>query len=108
MGFETPEDILKEYENGLQGAVCNAVDMAKLMEELPRPLFGSIGNELYGTGKGVLALPYKAIQYFFPNFGADETETTWIQNFPNPPGHVIVSERGEYVDQLCKKYIENN
>ena len=67
MGFETPEDILKEYENGLQGAVCNAVDMAKLMEEVPRPLFGSIGNELFGTGKGMLSLPYKAVQYYFPN-----------------------------------------
>ena len=76
MGFETPEDILKEYENGLQAAVCNAVDMARLMEELPRPLFGAIGNELYGTGKGSLSLPYKAIQYFFPNFGADESQTT--------------------------------
>lgn len=28
----------------------------------------------------------------------------WVQDFPNPSGHVVVSERGEYVDQLCKRY----
>ena len=28
----------------------------------------------------------------------------WVWDFPNPPGHVIVSERGEYVEELCKKY----
>jgi hypothetical protein len=50
--------------------------MAKLMQELPHPLFGDIGDQLYGTGKGVLSLPYKAIQYFFPSFGGDETQTT--------------------------------
>ena len=34
----------------------------------------------------------------------DETETKWDWEFPNPPGHVIVSERGEYVEQLVDKY----
>jgi hypothetical protein len=76
MGFETPEDILKQYEDGLQGAVCDPVDMAKLMEELPHPLYGSVGNDLYGTGKGMLSLPYRAIQYFFSEFGGDESQTT--------------------------------
>ena len=28
----------------------------------------------------------------------------WVQDFPNPPGHIVVSERGEYVDGLCEKY----
>jgi hypothetical protein len=51
--------------------------MAKLMQELPHPLFGDVGDQLlYGTGKGVLSLPYKAIQYFFPSFGGDESQTT--------------------------------
>lgn len=76
MSFETPEDILKQYEDGLQGAVCDPVDMARLMEELPRPLYGSIGNDLYGTGKGSLSLPYRAVQYFFAEFGGDEAQTT--------------------------------
>ena len=29
---------------------------------------------------------------------------TWVQDFPNPGGHVIVSERGAYLDQLCQQY----
>jgi hypothetical protein len=29
---------------------------------------------------------------------------TWIQDFPNPPGHVVVSEQGEYVKALCDQY----
>jgi len=76
MEFNSPEELLEQYNNGLQGAVCDPVDMARLMEELPNPLFGSIGDQLYGTGKGVLSLPYKAIQYFFPSFGGDESQTT--------------------------------
>ena len=28
----------------------------------------------------------------------------WVYNFPNPAGHIIVSEQGEYVEQLCRLY----
>jgi hypothetical protein len=28
----------------------------------------------------------------------------WVKLFENPNGHVIVSERGEFVEALCKKY----
>jgi hypothetical protein len=28
----------------------------------------------------------------------------WIKDFPNPAGHVVVSERGDHVQNLCKKY----
>lgn len=76
MGFETPEDILKEYNNGLLGATHDPVDMMKLMNELPKPFFGDIGSQIFGTGKGLLSLPYKAVQHFFPAFGSDETQTT--------------------------------
>jgi hypothetical protein len=34
----------------------------------------------------------------------NEDGTKWIEIFPNPSGHVVVSEQGEYVEQLCKKY----
>lgn len=30
--------------------------------------------------------------------------TEWKRVFPRPRGHVIVSEHGEYVEQLCEKY----
>jgi hypothetical protein len=28
----------------------------------------------------------------------------WVQTFKNPPGHVIVSEQGEYADELTQRY----
>jgi len=34
----------------------------------------------------------------------NDDKTKWIEIFPNPAGHVIVSERGEYVEQLCATY----
>ena len=30
--------------------------------------------------------------------------TDWVRDFPYPPGHIVVSERGEYVDNLCQTY----
>ena len=29
---------------------------------------------------------------------------TWVNDFPKPPGHVVVSEKGEYVRALCEQY----
>ena len=31
-------------------------------------------------------------------------DQSWIQDFVPPPGHVVVSEKGEYVQALCEKY----
>ena len=28
----------------------------------------------------------------------------WVYDFPNPAGHIIVSEQGEYVEELCRRY----
>jgi hypothetical protein len=36
------------------------------------------------------------------NTGDDSID--WVQNFSNPNGHIVVSERGEHIDQLCEKY----
>lgn len=33
-----------------------------------------------------------------------DTGIDWVDKFPNPGGHVVVSERGEYVERLCAKY----
>jgi hypothetical protein len=30
--------------------------------------------------------------------------THWVQYYPNPPKHVVVSEKGECVQELCKQY----
>lgn len=29
---------------------------------------------------------------------------TWVQEFPNPAGHIIVSEKGQWVADLCAQY----
>ena len=34
----------------------------------------------------------------------NEDKTEWITVFPNPDGHVIVSEKGEFVDELTRIY----
>ena len=34
----------------------------------------------------------------------DDTQTKWVVKFENPAGHVIVSELGEYADQLREQY----
>jgi hypothetical protein len=36
--------------------------------------------------------------------GNYDNNNQWVQSFKNPPGHVVTSERGEYVEKLCKKY----
>ena len=38
------------------------------------------------------------------DIGGHWENTTWIQDRPGPAGHVVVSERGEYVEQLAKRY----
>jgi hypothetical protein len=38
------------------------------------------------------------------DIGGHVEGNNWIQDFPNPAGHVIVSERGEYLDKLCQQY----
>ena len=38
--------------------------------------------------------------------GWELIDNQWVQIFPTPKnvGHIVVSERGEFVDQVCKKY----
>lgn len=76
MEYNNPQELLDAYNNGLKGATYDPQDMAELLTQLPNPLFGAIGENLYGTGKGALCLPYKAVQYFFSKFGEDEAQTT--------------------------------
>ena len=35
---------------------------------------------------------------------ADDSKKLWVQDFPTPSGHVVVSERGELVEQLADHY----
>ena len=36
--------------------------------------------------------------------GTNYRDTVWVQEFPVPKGHVIVSERGEYAEELTERY----
>jgi hypothetical protein len=72
--FKTPNDLLKAYKNGLNGSWCDPEDVAKLLGELPHPLFGAAAYNLTGSGKGKLALPFKSILKFDPNFGHTEKQ----------------------------------
>lgn len=67
----TPFDIVNAYVNGLPGAICNIEDTEALLNSLPMPLFG---KALAGSGKGKLALLYKYVQKFEPEFGSYERQ----------------------------------
>lgn len=72
--MKTPHDLLKAYRNGLVGAWCDPEDVAKLLGELPNPLFGVAAHQLTGSGKGKLSLPFKNILSLDPDFGRSEAQ----------------------------------
>jgi hypothetical protein len=74
--WSNPEEVLKAYDEGLKTATFDPIDMMLLLEQLKTPFFSEVGDQLFATGKGMLSLPYKAIQHFYPNFGTDENQTT--------------------------------
>jgi len=72
--FNKPSDLLKAYREGFMGSWCDPKDTDKLLGELPHPLFGAAAHDLHGTGKGKLALPFKNVLTFDPNFGPSEKQ----------------------------------
>ena len=72
--FKTPRDLLKAYKEGFIGSYCDPKDLDKLLGELPHPLFGAAAYDLYGSGKGKLALPFKNLLKFDPGFGPAERQ----------------------------------
>lgn len=72
--FNKPIDLLKAYREGFMGSWCDPKDTDKLLGELPHPLFGAAAHDLYGSGKGKLALPFKNVLTFEPNFGPYEKQ----------------------------------
>lgn len=73
--FNSPKDLLKAYKSGFVGSWCDPEDTDKFLGELPHPLFGAAAFNLYGSGKGKLALLYKSAQKFDPTFGYHESQT---------------------------------
>jgi len=74
--FNSPKDLLRAYKEGFVGSICDPEDVDKLLGELPHPLFGAAAYNLYGSGKGKVALLYKNVQKFDPGFGPSERQTT--------------------------------
>jgi hypothetical protein len=72
--FKKPYDLLKAYREGFVGSWCDPKDTDKLLGELPHPLFGVAADQLYGSGKGKLALPFKHLLRFDPGFGPAERQ----------------------------------
>jgi hypothetical protein len=38
------------------------------------------------------------------DIGGRYQDNLWVWDFPNPAGHVIISEKGKYVEDLCRQY----
>ena len=72
--FKTPSELLKAYKDGFNGSWCDPEDVAKLLGELPHPLFGACAYNLSGSGEGKLALLFKAIMKYDPDFGRSERQ----------------------------------
>ena len=74
--FKTPRSILNHYRKGFIGSICDPEDVAKLMGELPMPVFGAAAYNLEGDGQGKMSLPFKSLLKFDPAFGPIEKQTT--------------------------------
>ena len=74
--FTTPRKILKTYQSGFVGTICDDEDVADLLGKLKTPLFGAAAYSLYGSGEGKLSLPYKSLLKFDKGFGPSERQTT--------------------------------
>lgn len=72
--FKTPNELLKAYKDGFNGSWCDPEDVAKLLGELPHPLFGAAAYGLTGSGEGKIALPFKNLLKFDPTFGPSERQ----------------------------------
>jgi hypothetical protein len=47
---------------------------------------------------------FKEVKFRNGDIGGRWVGSNWVWDFPNPAGHIIVSERGEYVEKLCSRY----
>lgn len=74
MTFKNPRDLLKAYKDGFIGSYCDPKELDKLLGRLPHPLFGVAAYDLYGSGKGKMALPFKSLLQFDPSFGPSERQ----------------------------------
>jgi hypothetical protein len=72
----TPRNLWKAYSEGFVGSKCNPEDVARLLGELPHPVFGAAAHALEESGKGKVSLPFKSLLKFDASFGPSERQTT--------------------------------
>lgn len=72
--FKNSRDLLKAYKEGFVGSYCDPRELDQLLGQLPHPLFGVAAHDLFGSGKGKLALPFKNLLKFDPAFGPSERQ----------------------------------
>lgn len=74
--FNTPQQLLDAYNNGLPGHIDDQDLTEKVLSALPMPMFGDFSNDIKDSGKGKLSLPFKSALKFDVGFAADERQTT--------------------------------
>lgn len=74
--FDNSNDLLKAYNEGFQGVLFKPEHLAAFMASLPQPFFSEAGALLYGTGKGRLSTPYKAVMKLSKKAPYKERQTT--------------------------------
>jgi len=74
--FDSPQDLLDAYNNGLTGGECDPEEIKELLGFLSKPLFGAAAYHLDESGSGKLSLPFKSLLKFDPKFGPSERQTT--------------------------------
>lgn len=74
--YNSPNELLEAYNNGLLGAECDPEDLKKLLGEMQNPLFGVSAYALAESGEGKLSLPFKSLLKFDPGFGPAERQET--------------------------------
>ena len=76
--FNSPEELLDAYNNGLAGGECDPEEIRELLAKLKKPLFGAAAYHLDESGAGKLSLPFLSLLKFDREFGPSERQTTAI------------------------------
>jgi len=75
--FSSTQALIDAYENGLDGTQFDERKVDEILSSMPKPLFSQAADSTIAeSGKGKMALPYKLVQEFDPNFGQDENQLT--------------------------------
>lgn len=76
MIFNNTKELIDAYSKGYNATIFNEKEKDNVLSSLKNPLFGSAAQNLKGSGKGKIALPYRLVQKYQPSFGGDEAQRT--------------------------------